>query len=95
MIIADEYVPDLLKYDHTSVKKGWGHTNIMAHDMTKRKKKGQVENNDDILPPPNGCMNVRLWYEQLSPRSQAAHRKWQEIENQSQYDIMSQKTLKR
>ena len=75
-MISDEYFPELLKYDHTSVKKGWGTSNIMAHDMTNRKKKAKVELSSDVLPPPNGCMNVRLWYEQLSPKSQAAHRKW-------------------
>ena len=75
-MIKSEYLNELLKYDHTSKKKGWGRSNIMAYDRTNKQKKGQAETNNDVLPPPNGVMNVRLWYEQLSPRSQAAHRKW-------------------
>ena len=68
-MITDEYMNELLKYDYMSNKIGRGPSSMLIRDMTKAKKKRvkpvQVED-PDLLPPPNGCMDVKRWYMTLS-----------------------------
>ena len=66
-MITDEYLDELLKYEYRSKKIGRGPSSVLVKDMTKGKKKPIQVENQDLLPPPNGCMDVKRWYFTLNP----------------------------
>ena len=37
--VSDEYIDDLLKYEHQSKKKGYGPSSILLNDMSKKKRR--------------------------------------------------------
>jgi len=67
---------ELLKYDFTSTKRGRGFTSLLV----ERKRKYAYNNNSNmnvhrqeasfnqigVLKPPEGVMDVKLWYNSLS-----------------------------
>ena len=66
MVVSEEYMNELLKYDFTSTKKGRGLSSILLHKK-ERKQKGQQQQHQDegsqILQPPAGVMDVKRWHD--------------------------------
>lgn len=67
---------ELLKYDFKSAKKGRGMSSILIRDMNKKRvgqaptnatEKQQQNGDNNILTQPPGVMNVKKWYDKLTP----------------------------
>ena len=87
--IDDEYIDELLKYDFVSKKKGRGCSSLLISRKNKRVRAPPP--GDAAAPPPTGhleappgCMDVRRWYESLTPAQQRDHREGQEMKKRIQ-----------
>ena len=84
MIVDESYMNELLKYDFTSTKKGRGFTSLLVerkrkkvYDYTANMNTHRQEVPDNFwepLKPPEGVMDVKLWYNSLSSKDKAAYR---------------------
>ena len=48
--------------------------------MNKQNTAAAANTNEDIIREPPGCMNVKLWYDHLTPAMQQAYQRGKEME---------------
>ena len=86
MVMSEDYMNELLKYDFVSTKKGRGVSSILINRKKNEKQKDyyqQVESPSGILRPPAGVMDIKRWHTQLTPGQKAAYQRGVELERQS------------
>ena len=85
MLVDESYLNELLKYDFTSTKRGKGYSSLFVQRKQKQggqsgssinpnAQEQQIPNNqNDVLHAPTGVMDVKHWYNRLTPAQRAAY----------------------
>ena len=73
MMVNEDYLNELLKYDFTSTKKGRGYSSLLVQRKINNKMQGQMpgeqqipNNQAEVIYPPEGVMDVSRWYNSLT-----------------------------